>query len=114
METEIEENWNETMTFESNGISMEHEFAFGKAVGEFLRGEVRAGTISGNYILNLKDQMRMRDLRETENDRKPLVLLVGAIQMWRLGEELVRIGYVDVIGCVRMEAENTERKNMGF
>jgi hypothetical protein len=52
---------------EANGISMEGEFAFGWAVGEFLREEMRAGTFKGNYILNLKEQMRMRELREMEN-----------------------------------------------
>ncbi len=39
------------------------------------------------------------------------IMLVGASQMWRLGEELMRKDGVDVMGCVLMEAENTERRN---
>jgi hypothetical protein len=39
------------------------------------------------------------------------IVAVGRSQMWRLGKELTKIGNVDVIGCVRMEAENTQRKN---
>jgi hypothetical protein len=65
METDIGECEEDELQSEANGISMEGEFAFGKAVGEFLREEVRAGTFKGNYILNLKDQMRMREMRET-------------------------------------------------
>ncbi len=58
---------NEMMVSESNGISMEGELDL-KSCWEFLREEVRAGTFNGNYILNLKEQMRMRRLRETESE----------------------------------------------
>ncbi len=49
---------------EKNGVSMEGEFVFSRAVGEFLREEVREGTFKGNYVLNLKEQLRMRCMRE--------------------------------------------------
>jgi hypothetical protein len=54
----------EVTNCEKNGISVEGEFVFSRAVGEFLREEVRAGTFKGNYRMNLREQMRMRSLRE--------------------------------------------------
>jgi hypothetical protein len=92
---------------------MECEFTFSKAVGEFLREEVRAGTFRGNYVLNLKEQLRVREWRENETVRKLRVLLVGASQMNRLGDEMRKRheDKVEVVGCVRMEGENTVMKN---
>jgi hypothetical protein len=55
-EKEGDENTKKTRC-ESNGVSMEGEFVFSRAVGEFLREEVRNGTFKGNYMLNLKEQM---------------------------------------------------------
>jgi hypothetical protein len=52
------------MTCEKNGVSVEGEFVFSRAVGKFLREEVQVGAFKGNYMLNLKDQMRMRCQRE--------------------------------------------------
>jgi hypothetical protein len=111
METDsVDEN---SLCSEKHGISVEGEFAFGKAVGEFLREEVRSGTFKGNYLLNLKEQLRLRSLRESEDMTKMRVLLVGASQMARLGEELMTMrSDLDVVGCLRMEGENTARKNM--
>jgi hypothetical protein len=111
MEMDTRECKDNTLQSEANGISMEGEFAFGRAVREFLREEVRAGNFKGNYILNLKDQMRMREMREMENEKRLKVMLVGASQMWRMGEELMRKDGVEVTGCVLMEVENTERRN---
>jgi hypothetical protein len=111
MDTENE--LDESLGSEKNGISVEGEFAFGKEVGEFLREEVRAGTFKGNYLLHLKKQSRLRSLRENENVRKTRVLLIGASQMGRLGEELMTMRVdSEVVGCLRLEGENTERKNM--
>jgi hypothetical protein len=42
---------------------------FSRAVGEFLREEVRNGTFKGNYMLNLKEQLRMRCLRMSGGDK---------------------------------------------
>jgi hypothetical protein len=111
METDSVEGEVDTLQTEANGISMEGEFAFGRAIGEFLREEVRAGNFKGNYILNLKDQMRMRELREMDGEKRLRVLVVGASQMWRIGEELMRKDGVEVTGCVLMEGENTEKRN---
>ncbi len=45
--------------------------------------------------------------------RKTRVLLIGASQMGRLGEELMTMRVdLEVVGCMRMKGENTERKNM--
>ncbi len=40
---------------EKNGVSVEGEFAFAKAVGEFWKEDVRAGSFKGYYVLNLKE-----------------------------------------------------------
>ncbi len=52
----------EKLRSEVNGGSLECEFAFWKAIWEFLREEVREPV--GNYLLNLKDQLRLRKWRE--------------------------------------------------
>jgi hypothetical protein len=63
---------------------VEGEFTFGKAVGEFLQEEVKVGSYKGNYVLNLKEQLRMKSLREGDDDKKNRVIMVGASQMGRL------------------------------
>ncbi len=99
---------------EVNGVSVKEEFAFAKAVGEFLREEVRVGTFKRNNFLDLKEQRRMKSLREGEEGRKLRVMLVGASQVGRLGDQLRKRhgGKVSVTGCLRIEGENTEVKNM--
>jgi hypothetical protein len=91
-------------TCEKNGISVEGEFVFSKAVGEFLREEVRVGAFKGNYMLNLKDQMRVRCQRENGEDNRLRVLLVGASQMGRIGVEMTRTSEdkVRIVGRVRI------------
>jgi hypothetical protein len=88
---------------------MEGEFVFTRAVGEFLREEVRNGTFKGNYMLNLKEQMRMRWMRQRGVDKRLRVLLVGASQIKRIGAEMVRMhgDRMRLVGCVRWEDEHT-------
>jgi hypothetical protein len=88
---------------------MEGEFVFSRAVGEFLREEVRNGTFKGNYMLNLKEQMRMRWMRQSGGDKRVRVLLVGASQIKRIGAEMVRMhgDRMRLVGCVRWEDEHT-------
>jgi hypothetical protein len=102
------EEMKKTMS-ERNGISVEGEFVFSRAVGEFLK-EVRAGLFKGNYMLNLKEQMKMRYMRESGGDKRVRILLVGASQIDRIGAELVKNhgDKVRVVGRVRMSAEHTE------
>jgi hypothetical protein len=98
---------------EKNGVSVEGEFVFSRAVGEFLREEVRMGSFRGNYMLNLKEQMKMRCLRENGDDRRLRVLLVGASQVGRIGAEMGKIQSekVRIVGQVRMGDEHTEEKH---
>jgi hypothetical protein len=100
-------------TCEKSGVSLEGEFVFSRAVGEFLRTEVRDGTFRGNYLLNLKEQLRMRCMRENGVDRRVRVLLVGASQVGRLGAELMRLheDKVRVVGVVRMGDEHTAERH---
>jgi hypothetical protein len=51
------------MESDENGVSMEGEFTF-STVEEFLQVEVRMGNFKGNYVLNLRDQLRAQSLEE--------------------------------------------------
>ncbi len=110
---DVRENAKKT-TCEKNGVSMEGEFVFLQAVGEFLREEVRVESFRGNYMLNLKEQMRMRCLRESGEDKRLRVLMVGASQMGRIGDELSKMHgeKVRVVGRVRMSEEHTADQHM--
>ncbi len=87
---------------------------FLRAVGEFLREEVRAGTFKGNYRMNLREQMRMRSLRENTDDKRMRVLLVGASQMGRIGAEMCRRHgeKLRIVGRVQMPKEHTVEGHM--
>jgi hypothetical protein len=67
---------------EENMISIKSEFAFTKAVGEFLREEVGEGGYKGNYMLNVKEQLRMRTLREEDDERKVVVGVKSTEKDW--------------------------------
>jgi hypothetical protein len=54
MDMDGEEKW-EKVGSEENGVSIEGEFTFSRAVIEFLREEVRNDGYKENYVLNLKD-----------------------------------------------------------
>jgi hypothetical protein len=104
METENAERVDRNES-EENGISIEGEFAFTKAVGEFLKEEVREGGYKGNYVLNVKEQLKMRTLREDEDERKLRVMLLGSSQLNRIGNEMERKNKekIENVGCVRIE-----------
>jgi hypothetical protein len=108
-----DENGVKRMMCEKNGVSIEGEFVFSRAVGEFLKEEVRAGTFKGNYVLNLKEQLKVRCLRESGVDKRVRLLLVGASQIGRMGQEMVSVhgDKVVVVGRVKMSDEHTERKH---
>ena len=42
------------------GVSVEAEYAFTKAVGEFCREAVKEGSFKGGYRMNVKEQMEVR------------------------------------------------------
>jgi hypothetical protein len=52
------------------GVFIEVEYAFVRAVGNFCKGSVWAGSFKGNYYLNVKKQMEMRDFVERKGDKK--------------------------------------------
>jgi hypothetical protein len=92
---------------EKNGILIESEFAFVKAVREFLREEVWVGGYKGNYVLNVKEQLRMRTLREEEDERKVRVMMVGSSQLKRIANMLQKEhgDRIEIVECVRIEGE---------
>jgi hypothetical protein len=108
-----ENNGRQRTTCEKNGVSMEGEFVFSRAVGDFLREEVRMGTFKGNYVLNLKEQLRMRCLRESEVDKRLKVMIVGASQMGRMGKEMASVhgDKLTVVSRVRMSDEHTAQQH---
>jgi hypothetical protein len=58
------------------GVSIEGEFAFVRAVGEFCKKGVRAGRYRGNYNFNLKRQMEVREMIERKSERREDVSVV--------------------------------------
>ncbi len=64
------------------GISVEAEFAFTKALGDFCRKAVAEGHYKGNYRFNLRGQMEMRASSGDEKKDKVSVVFVGGSQIW--------------------------------
>jgi hypothetical protein len=60
-----------------NGISIEGEFAFTKALGDFCKTAVGSGRFKGNYRFNLKDQMQQRARLDGKNMVEAVVVIVG-------------------------------------
>jgi hypothetical protein len=86
-----EEEKGQRESFE-HGMSMEAEFAFTRAVGDFCREGVREGSFNGNYVMNVREQMEERvRLREGES-KKCRVLFVGGSQVGRMMEDVGRVG----------------------
>ena len=75
-----------------NGISVEGEFAFTKAVAACCKAAVREGTYRGNYLFNIKEQMEQRAEGDGSLGEKVRVLTVGGSQMGKIGKELGRKG----------------------
>ncbi len=78
------------------GISVEGEFAFTQAIGEFCRGAVSGGWYKSNYRFNLKGQMEERARESNEEREKCGVVLIGASQMGRMKSEMEKLGCGDV------------------
>jgi hypothetical protein len=73
------------------GVSIEGEFAFTKAVGEFCRGAVKEGRYRGNYRFNLKGQMEQRAWEKEKKSEQKKVVVVGGSQLGRMRDEIVRM-----------------------
>jgi hypothetical protein len=69
-----------------NGVSVEGEFAFTMGVAAFCKEAVREGSFKGSYVLNVKEQMEGRALREGKEGKKVSVLMIGGSQMGRIGK----------------------------
>jgi hypothetical protein len=97
------------------GVSVEAEFAFTKAVGEFCREAVKEGSFKGSYRMNVKEQMEVRMGKIWSEGSKVRAVVVGGSQMGRLGVEVGQKGKdaVEVEGWVkvkgRLDREEMER-----
>jgi hypothetical protein len=78
-------------TFEE-GISVEAEFAFTQAVGNYCKAAVREGSFRGNYRFNLKEQMGQRAEGSESQGGKVTLLSIGGSQMGRITKEMIRRG----------------------
>jgi hypothetical protein len=94
------------------GISIEGEFSFVRAIGNFCRASVRAGSFKGNYKFNLKQQMEMGEFVERKGRKleNVTVVMIGESQMGRLARELDRRPGVDVVGMVRVKGRMDDKK----
>jgi hypothetical protein len=95
-----------------DGISVEGEFAFTQAIGEFCRGSVSGGWYKGNYRFNLKGQMEERARETNEEKEKYGVVLIGASQMGRMKCEIEKLGCegVDVVKMVKLSGLLTDEE----
>ncbi len=75
-----------------NGVSVEGEFAFTKAVAAYCKEAVREGSFRGSYVLNIKEKMEQRAVRAEREGWKVNVLMVGGSQIGRIGREMERKG----------------------
>ncbi len=89
------------------GVSIEGEFSFVRAIGNFCRTSVRAGSFKGNYNFNVKQQIEMREFVERKGEKREdvTVVLVGGSQMGRLARELDNRQGVGVVGMVRVKGK---------
>jgi hypothetical protein len=87
------------------GVSIEGEFSFVRAIGNFCRASVRAGSFKGNYKFNVKQQMEMREFVERKGKKLEdvTVVMMGGSQMGQLARELDSRQGVDVVGMVRVK-----------
>jgi hypothetical protein len=71
-----------------NGVSVEGEFAFTMGLAAYCKEAVREGSFKGSYVLNVKEQMEGRALREGKEGKKVSMLMIGGSQMGRIGKVL--------------------------
>jgi hypothetical protein len=97
------------------GVSVEAEYAFTKAVGDFCREAVKEGSFKGGYRMNVKEQMEVRMGKIWSEGGKVRAVMVGGSQIGRLdaeveqkGKEAVEVeGWLKVRG--RLDREEMER-----
>jgi hypothetical protein len=96
----------------AKGVSIEGEFAFVRAVGNFCKKGVWNSRYKGNYSFNVKRQMEMRDLFEQRGNKVNTVSLciVGGSQLGRLAKEIANGegNGLKVVGEVRVKGRLEE------
>jgi hypothetical protein len=87
------------------GVSVEAEYAFTKAVGEFCKEAVKEGSYKGGYRMNVKEQMEVRMGKIWNEGSKVRAVMVGGSQIGRLGEEVRQKGKdaVEIEGWVKVK-----------
>jgi hypothetical protein len=110
MDTGEQEEERRSRESDEHGVSMEGEYAFSKAVGDFCREGVREGTYKGNYVLNIKEQMEDRVRRREGEAKKLRVLFIGGSQIGRIMDEVTKVGKQVVSECqwVKVSGELTD------
>ncbi len=97
------------------GVSVEAEYAFTKAVGDFCREAAKEGSFKGGYRMNVKEQMEVRMGKIWSEGGKVRAVMAGGSQIGRLGAEVEQKGKeaVEVEGWVkvrgRLDREEMER-----
>jgi hypothetical protein len=91
----------------SEGVSMEAEYGFSRAVEEFCRISVQEGRYRGSYRFNLRNQMARRVRKKVEGLTKVKVLTVGASEVGRMRKEWEQGGAVklDLLEEVRIRGK---------
>ncbi len=106
--TERDEEKREREDF-GNGIFIEGEFAFTKALGDFCKVAVGGGRFKGNYRFNLKGQMRQRAGMGLRNVEEASMVILGGSQMGRMKDEIVELkDGMRVEKMVKMQGEWTD------
>ena len=91
-ESEQEEEEQEKRGSFDKGVSVEAEYTFAKAEGEFTRKAVTEGSYTGGVIKNVKEQLALRAGMEEKGSTKKYVVTVGGSQMRRIGEAIEEVG----------------------
>lgn len=102
-EEEMDDDREMRESFE-NGISVEAEYSFARAVSEYSKAAVREGRHRGGYILNIKEQVSQRTKLESEKSRRTEIVFISSSQVERIAKEVKKVGseVLDVTGIVSM------------
>jgi len=100
----------------AKGVSVEAEYAFTKAVGEYCREAVKEGSFRGGYRMNLKEQMEARMGKIWSEGSRVRAVMVGGSQIGRMAEEMGQKGKdaVEVEGWVKVNGrlDRTEMESV--
>ena len=91
LEEEDEEEKERRNSFKK-GVSVEAEYAFGKAISAYTRKAIQTGSYMGRQVGNIREQLAARAALEEKEQRKKLVLVIGGSQARRVAEKISEIG----------------------